>query len=228
MALDRTYDLDAGHRLLVRLAVPLFRTWFATCRIRIVGRSIHEGYVRGGASGIGATWHRNSIFLVWFFRRQHPMILFSRSRDGELIARFAEALGVVPVRGSSSKGGKEAFREMLRHLSRPGARRVATVLDGPRGPRYRAKKGMILLAQKAGKPLMPIMMSAHPAITLRRTWDRTLIPLPFSRVVVIYREPWRIPPTASKAELDALCRRFEATLNDMRVEADRLAGHRDP
>ncbi len=219
------HRLSAGHRLFVRVAVPVLRLWFATCRIQIVGRHCHDDYVNGVASGVGATWHRNSIFLVWFYRHVRPMILFSRSRDGELIARFAERLGIIPIRGSSSRGGKEAFREMLRYLAGPGARKVATVLDGPKGPKYVAKMGMILLAQKSGLPIMPIMMSAKPAIVLRRTWDQTMIPLPFSRVVVLYREPWVLPRRVGKDQLEAFRLTMEKTLNEMRVEADERVGH---
>jgi lysophospholipid acyltransferase (LPLAT)-like uncharacterized protein len=219
------HRLSAGHRLFVRIAVPVFRLWFATCRIQIVGRHCHDDYVNGEASGVGATWHRNSLFLVWFYRHVRPMILFSRSRDGELIARFAERLGIIPIRGSSSRGGKEAFREMLRYLAEPGARKVATVLDGPKGPKYVAKMGMILLAQKSGLPIMPIMMSAKPAIIFRKTWDQTMIPLPFSRVVVIYREPWRLPRRVAKDQLEDFRLSMERTLNEMRVEADQLAGY---
>lgn len=228
MDTSQPVKLGAKQRLLIRIAVPVFRLWFATCRIRIVGEHFHDAYIRGGASGVGATWHRNSIFLVWFFRKARPMILFSRSRDGELIASFAERLGVIPVRGSSSRGGKEAFREMLDYLAAPGARKVATVLDGPRGPRYEAKKGMVLLAQKTGLPLMPIMMSAKPAITLKKTWDRTLIPLPFSRVVVIYGEPWMLPKQATKTELEGFRKDVETTLNRMRKAADQEVGYVEP
>jgi lysophospholipid acyltransferase (LPLAT)-like uncharacterized protein len=219
--------LSAGRRLLVRIAVPLLKLWFSTCRVRFVGKPYHDAYILGERSIVGATWHRYTIFLVWFFRLQHPMILFSRSRDGELIARFAERLGVVPVRGSSSRGGSAAFREMLQFLAGPGPRKVATVLDGPRGPRFVAKKGMILLACKTGLPLVPFVMSARPALTLKKTWDRTLIPLPFSRVVVLYGKPWTPVGQVSKNTLESLREEVESTLNRMREAADRIAGRTD-
>jgi len=181
----------------------------------------------GKVKVVAATWHRGAIFLVWFLGKFHPMIMFSRSRDGELITRLAEQFGVIPIRGSSSRGGKDAWRGMLDFLSGPSPRKAATVLDGPRGPRCVAKKGMVVLAKEAGVPLMPIAVSACPALTLKKTWDRTLIPLPFSRVTVIFREPWNIPKKLSRQELELWRRTVEGTLNEMMHEADADTGYKE-
>jgi lysophospholipid acyltransferase (LPLAT)-like uncharacterized protein len=225
--LKRLDPHKTGYRLLIDLATRLLNLWFSTCRIKIVGTALHHRYVAGKEKVVGATWHRGAIFLIWFFRRARPMVMFSRSRDGELIAQFAENLGIIPVRGSSSQGGREALEAMKAFFAGPGNRKGATVLDGPRGPRCVAKKGMIVLAKEAGVPLLPIMVSAHPAVTLKKTWDRTLIPLPFSRVTVIYREPWKIPKGLPNKELETWRQKVEATLNDMMGEADADTGYRD-
>ncbi len=212
-------------RLVITLAARILNLWFSTCRITIVGEEHHRRFALGSEKAIGATWHRGAIFLVWFFRRARPMILFSRSRDGELIAGFAQKLGVIPVRGSTSRGGRDALRCMVNFLRGPGGRKVATVLDGPRGPRCVAKKGMLALAKMARVPLLPVMVSAWPALTLKKTWDRTMIPLPFSRVLVVYRDPWSIPRDCRGEELEAFRRRVEDTLNQMMHDADRRTGY---
>jgi hypothetical protein len=219
---------EAFQRLIIRLGALIFRLWFATCRIKIVGRDIHRRYILEPASIVGATWHRNAIFLVWFFRRQHPLIMFSRSRDGELLAGFAAKLGVIPVRGSSSRGGREALAQMRERLLAPPPAKAATVMDGPQGPPFVAKKGMIVLAMQTGRPLVPIMMSAHPAITLRKAWDKTLIPLPFSRVTVAYEKPWRVPPDLNEEGMEHLRREVEKSLNRMMRAADADTGYRAP
>lgn len=216
------------HRLIIRLGTLIFRLWFATCRIKILGRDIHQRYILEPASIVGATWHRNAIFLVWFFRRQHPLIMFSRSRDGDLLAGFAARLGVIPVRGSSSRGGREALAQMRRHLLASKPVKAATVLDGPQGPPFVAKKGMIVLAMRTGRPLVPIMMSARPAVTLRRAWDKTLIPLPFSRVTVVYGKPWTVPPDLDEEGVEHLRQEVEETLNRMMHAADADTGYRVP
>ncbi|MDJ0780549.1 MAG: lysophospholipid acyltransferase family protein [Desulfosarcinaceae bacterium] len=214
-------------RVMVPLATALLRLWFASCRIEIRGRPYHERYILGNHKVVGATWHRGAIFLVWFFRNAHPMIMFSRSKDGDLIAGFAERLGILPVRGSSSRGGRAALKAMVRYLRQPGDRKAATVVDGPRGPRYRVKEGMILAAMLADVPLLPIMVSANPALTLRRTWDRTLIPLPFSRVVVSYGKPWHVRPGGGSQALEGIRREVERVLNEMREAADAATGYTD-
>lgn len=225
----RTRHLAKGHgrgrRFLVYGATWLLRAWFATCRITIVGQEVHDRFALGNEKAVGGTWHRGALFLVWFYRRLRPMVMFSRSRDGELIAGYAERLGVVVTRGSSSRGGASALRAMIRHLRRPGPRKVATVLDGPRGPRFRVQPGMLQLARATGVVFIPIAMSAAPAITLTRTWDRTLIPLPFSRVVVCYGRPLTIGTEIRGPRLDAKCREVEAILDRLRRDADRRAGY---
>ncbi|MBW1787364.1 MAG: lysophospholipid acyltransferase family protein [Deltaproteobacteria bacterium] len=215
-----------GRRLVLALGSWILRLWFSTCRIEIINKHLHDRYVVSQRGLVGACWHRNAIFMVWFFRKLRPVVMFSRSRDGDLLATFAEKLGVIPVRGSSSRGGREALRSMIAQLRRPGAAKAAaTVLDGPRGPRCVAKPGMILLAKKAELPLLPVMVSAHPALTLKKTWDRTMIPLPFSRVLISYREPWHIPGRLDKNGLERLRQEVEETLNEMMAELDARTGY---
>jgi lysophospholipid acyltransferase (LPLAT)-like uncharacterized protein len=91
------------------------------------------------------------------------MIMFSRSKDSELLASFAEHSGIIPVRGSSSRGGQAALKAMVKYLKQPGNRKAATVVNGPRGPRYRVKKGMIMAAFLAEVPLLPIMVLGPPS-----------------------------------------------------------------
>lgn len=212
-------------RLITRAAALILNAWFSTCKITIVGPQFHDHFILGNQRMVGATWHRGAIFLTWFFRKVHPMIMYSRSKDGDLIAGMAQNLGVVPVRGSSSKGGGEAFRKMIRFLGRSPKSKAATVLDGPRGPRCVAKKGMLLLAMMARAPLLPIMVSAHPAITLKKTWDKTILPLPFSNVVVMYGPPWWPPRNLPAPEVEILRRQVEIRLNQMLFECDQLSGY---
>ena len=138
---------------------------------------------------------------------------------------FAEKLGVIPVRGSSHKGGRQALDTMAKYLSGNKNRIAATVLDGPQGPRFRAKTGMITLAKISRTPLLPIMMSAWPAITIKTAWDCTLIPLPFSRVTVAFGKPWHVPETHGTEEIRILRGKVEKRLNQMMFDADSDTGY---
>lgn len=217
---------SARTRLLVSLAAGVLRVWFSTCRVKIIGRHIHDRYILGDESIIGASWHRNSIFMVWFYGSIRPLALFSRSKDGELIASFAEKMGFTAVRGSSSRGGLKALRTMTGCMKKSGTCKAATVVDGPRGPRFVAKTGMIALARFTGAPLLPVMISARPALTLKKTWDQTMIPLPFSRVTIMYRDPVSVPADSSFQELENIRLRLEGILNEMMYKADLDTGYR--
>jgi len=212
--------------LIVTIGTPVVRLWFATCRVRLVGEAVYHRHTGGQAPAVVATWHRGTIFLVWLFRRLKPMIMISRSRDGELIARFAAKLGVISVRGSSSRGGGQALRTMVKFLHGDGSRIAATVLDGPQGPRFVAKKGLLFLAKIGHAPLIPVVVSAWPALTLGRAWDRTLIPLPFSNVTVMIGDPVWIPPDTDSAGLESIRIAVENTLKEMVHAADTATGYR--
>ncbi len=218
---------DLKTRLIIKAVTKLLGLWFSTCRIELLGKEYHDQYIESNRKVVGGTWHRGAIFLVWFYGPQRPMIMFSRSRDGDLLADFARSFGVEPIRGSSRRGGMEALESMKHFLMRPGPNKAATVLDGPRGPRCLAKKGMIVLAKETGIPLLPIIVSAKPAFTFKKAWDRTILPLPFSRVVVSYRKPWDIPSDLDAAGLEELRQEVETTLNDMMAEADEYVGYSD-
>jgi lysophospholipid acyltransferase (LPLAT)-like uncharacterized protein len=211
--------------LIIQTGTVVLRVWFATCRVRVIGGDIFDRIVSNREPAVAATWHRGAGFLIWYFRRARPMILFSRSNDGELISGFAENLGIVPVRGSSSQGGGQALRTMLKFLRGNGSRLVATVMDGPQGPRFRAKKGLLFLSRMAGVPLVPIAVSAWPALTLKNAWDRTIIPLPFSCVTVMYGNPIQVPKNTDDRGLNALTGKVEARLNAMMGELDRQTGY---
>ena len=212
--------------LLEYVGVPLFKAWFSTIRVRVVNPENRRRVVSGKEPFVFATWHRAAIYFLYYLGSLHAMVMFSRSRDGEYIARFASRMGTVPVRGSSSRGGKEALREMVRHLEEGGLY-CATVLDGPRGPAFKAKPGMVVLAQRTGVPLMPILWSCGKSITFKKTWDGTMIPKPFSEVAVMFGDPIEVPAGGPEVT-EAYTRLVEERLNRMKEELDRMCGYAFP
>lgn len=217
--------LDWRQRAIVFFATWLIRALFSTCRVRVIGQEWYDSFMANKTSTVGATWHRGALFLIWYWRKLNPMILTSRSRDGELVAGYARRLGAQVARGSSSRGGRDGLRAMARFFKQPGPRHASTVVDGPRGPRFEAKPGMVALAKMTGVPLVPVMMSAWPAITLKKTWDRTLIPLPFSRVTVVYGDPIDIPSDTNAEGLETYRRLLEGRLKQLMHLADSDTGY---
>ena len=124
--------------------------------------------------------------------------MVSRSFDGEYIARIIERLGFVAVRGSSSRGGSEALRGMKEELQKGAA--IAFTIDGPRGPKYIAKPGPVLLARSTGLPMAAFYVALSDAWVLK-TWDEFMIPKPFSKALVRVSAKMQVTANVDEAEI---------------------------
>jgi len=193
-----------------RLLAWLLRGLAATWRVREHGALAHRDATVGPR--IGALWHGGLLIAAWAYRDRSVSVAVSRSSDGERISAVLRALGYAePVRGSSSRGGSAALRELVSRVR--GGAAVAVLCDGPRGPARRAKPGVVALARLAEVPITPVGFRAQPCIRLG-SWDRTCIPLPFARVDIRYGEPLEVPGDAGRDDeeqlLAALDRRLDA------------------
>lgn len=137
-------------------------------------------------------WHRCLLLAAWRYRNLGIRILISDSFDGELIARLVQRLGFVPVRGSSSRGGAAALLAATR--ARIEGHKVAITADGPRGPNYIAKEGAAAIANRAGSAASCFYLHPESTWTLK-SWDRFLIPKPFSKVRIAWQTPIETPMT---------------------------------
>ena len=194
--------------LVIRLLIP---TW----SFRVVNRRVFAEWVRSRRPLLAVLWHQMILPGVAFFRDHGVVLLVSRSRDGEMIARAAERLGFRTVRGSTSRGGGEALRELIGALRR-GAQGAVTV-DGPRGPARQPKPGCVAAARGSGVPLLPIACRVDPAIHAR-SWDRTVIPLPFARIAVAFGEPFPAPAGGPEEEV---LRRVRESIEEAERAAER-------
>jgi hypothetical protein len=149
--------------------------------------------------GIYAFWHRCLLAGAWRFRNYGLTILISRSFDGELIARTVELLGFVAIRGSSSRDGAPGLRNMQRAYL--AGHYCAITADGPRGPAMVAKPGAAQLAQLVNTTVSTCYVCPHRAWQLR-SWDRFLIPKPFSQVTVAWTRPAPADQASVQAALD--------------------------
>lgn len=185
-------------------------SWLVPAIIAVIGCtmrvtfSFEEGAIQSIADselhpGIFPFWHRCVLPSTWIFRKRNLAVLTSRSLDGEYIARVIRRFGFIPVRGSSSRGGQRGLLEM--HdliLNRQG---VAFTIDGPRGPRYVAKKGPVLLARMTGTPITPFYIALNNAWVLN-TWDRLMIPKPFSRAFIRVAKKIFVPSDADDSAME--------------------------
>ena len=176
------------------------------------------------ASGgyIGCFWHGRILLVPTAMQPDRPLhMLISGHRDGLLVARGATFVGVSTVVGSSRRGGADALRRLKRLLDEGYA--VAITPDGPRGPRMRAKPGIIKIAQFSGAPILPVGVSVSRR-RLLGSWDRFCLAWPFCRGIVLVGEPIRVPARLEAAAVEAYRLELEHQLNALTAEADRQCG----
>jgi lysophospholipid acyltransferase (LPLAT)-like uncharacterized protein len=169
---------------------------------------------------IYVVWHGRLLLLPYLYGHRGCHVLASRSRDGELIARWARRFGLEPVRGSSSHGGTGALRALARALR--AGREVVVVPDGPRGPREVLKPGVIALARLTGAPIVPMAVGASREWRVR-SWDEFRIPRPFARCVMRFGEAIYVSRAADRTGEEAARKEVEAALRDLGWRVDEEA-----
>jgi len=203
-----------AQKLAASVGVWLLRVLFATLRIRV-----HDpaGFLAAPPAGpvIYTFWHNRILAITAAFRRCYPagrggvLVLTSASRDGMWLGEVASRLGMGSVRGSSSRRGAAAMRELLERVA--AGYDIAITPDGPRGPKYCLGPGPVYLAQKAAISIIPVHARFRCALRLR-TWDSFAIPLPFSRLDVTIDAPLELPPTADETAFEAQRQKIESVL----------------
>jgi lysophospholipid acyltransferase (LPLAT)-like uncharacterized protein len=202
------------------LAAPIFhrflyqfiRIYSGTFRFRIVNEARWQQLIDKGTPVLLCAWHQQFFSAIRPFKRYakyQPALMISRSRDGAIIAAVARQTGWKTVRGSSSRGGKPALRSMIRHLE--GSKLAGHILDGPTGPMGIVKAGVIRLAHAAQATIVPFSVSARRSLYFN-SWDRFMLPLPFSRVTLHFGDPVRFSPTNDPRAFEQQRARLEAMM----------------
>jgi lysophospholipid acyltransferase (LPLAT)-like uncharacterized protein len=190
----------------------------STLRVRRLHFDRYLGLKARGVPILFALWHGRMFLSIQAHRHEGIVTMASRSKDGEIIAGWLERNGYSVVRGSSTRGGSEALREMVRRM-RDG-RGGALTVDGPTGPPRHVQPGIVSLARMTGAWILPITSSsARPRFL--SSWDRYLVPAPFSSNVVLYGEPFPIDAQASDEGAQA---RIATALDEATREADKVTG----
>ena len=196
-------------RVLIALGFGLYRLWARTLRLQIEDPHGVVAFVRNQPV-IFAIWHNRLLMLPRVFDPSFPTRqsygLISASRDGDLIAIFIERSGYGTIRGSSSRKGVIALRQLVDTLAADG--NVLVTPDGPRGPVYHASQGIVFLAQKSGAPVVPIHMEYSSCWRLK-SWDRFVVPWPFAKLRAIFGAPVYVESTTDAEQFEAERRRLQ-------------------
>jgi hypothetical protein len=222
MRVNRAYEFadlseySFKDRCLIRMADLVFYSLISligrTARFEVTGWENHEQAEANGGLPIYVFWHDRIFLTTYWWRKRRIVVMTSRSFDGEYIARFIQRFGYGAVRGSSTRGGVGAIVEMTR-LMRAGCTTAFTI-DGPKGPRYVAKMGAVLLAKKSGQPILPVTLALDRYWTTP-SWDKFQIPKPFTRAHVYVAPPIYVPADADDNLVAAKRNELQQALDDL-------------
>jgi lysophospholipid acyltransferase (LPLAT)-like uncharacterized protein len=212
------------HPLLVRAI-----TSTAAVVLRLWIRTLHYDYrpqgpwLEPGATGedrfIYAMWHEYLLLPVFRYARPDVHVLISRSGDGHLLSELCRKLDIPVIRGSTSRGGAEAVRQLLRAGTRT---HLALTPDGPRGPRRRVQAGLVYLASRSGLPIVPVGFGLDRPRRLG-SWDRFALPRVRSRAVCVTAAPFHIPADAGPDELEDYRKAVEDAMHTLTATAESWA-----
>ncbi len=212
---------------LQRTLIPIIG-WAVWAVIRVLGPTIRFEVVGGQKAGrdyhpelppqIYAFWHRCIISGAWYFRNRGGVLMNTTNFDGQWTRRVIERLGYGTAQGSSTRGGLRGLAVMTKRLAE-GVDAGFTI-DGPRGPRYIAKPGPVMLARRSGRPVILFHVGLERAWTLRKTWDLMQIPKPYTRAVLIIAPPLEVPTNADHDQLEKKHQEMQKTLEVLRDAAE--------
>ena len=210
-----------GYRYLIPYGgLLLVKTIASTYRIRILDAENETRTLGKYSSVVYASWHQRFFPGIAFFSTRKPIaIMISRSRDGEFIAKIVNILGWQSVRGSSTRGGFDALRK-LKRLSVKGCK-IGHIVDGPQGPAGVVKPGLIKIAQMVGLPIVPVAMSPQRKWVFS-SWDRFMVPKPFSRVVIRFGAPIDIPRRLDAEAFETTRQRVQRQMAALYRDTDRI------
>lgn len=192
-----------------------------TTRLKQYPGEFHRVHGEKSQPFIAVYWHSRLLFITWYLRVYPLCAMISRHSDGALAADTFGKFGIKAVRGSTSSGGAAAFRQLFRMIEQGW--NAAITPDGPRGPSRRLQEGVISLGQISQRPIIPISFSARHAVRLK-SWDRFMVPLPFSRVSLVYGEPILIPRKMDTVTKEKYRLSVEEALNRVTDLSDELVG----
>ena len=220
------------HNLLEQGLTPFvyhfLRLYLSTLKVKVINQEMALGHLAKGGTAIVAVWHQRFLSALVYasrFKYLRPCVMISQSRDGDLISPIVERLGLVPIRGSSSKGGRNAAAAFLAGLSKNPV--AVHIVDGPRGPRGVVKPGTLRLAQLSGAAIFPLHISAR-AVWIAHSWDRFLIPKPFTQILIRWGQPVFAPKEMGAESLEAMRKDIEKDLLEGHARDDLNWGWKHP
>jgi len=221
-----TWKRKLGYAIIRPIVKLLLSIFWWTCRVeKIIGDEHAQKLIDKGEPIIPCYWHQMHIFGSWYMRKLQKRglkigFLISPSVDGEVPAKIIESWGAVAIRGSSNRTGARALKDMYNTIVKDKISPVTTS-DGPTGPVHEFKQGAVMLAQLTQSPMLPIAYMAS-RYWESKSWDKFIIPKPFSRIVIAVGEPHSIDKKSNAEKLEEERVKMETAMNNL-IEVARAA-----
>ena len=204
--------------VIAAIVYSVIRLLGPTLRYEVLGWHHAEKVYASKKQCIWAFWHRVIIPIVWWYRNHGVVVMNTTAFDGQWTRKVIEWLGFGTAQGSSSRGGLRGLAVMAKRIEE--GRDCAFTIDGPRGPRYIAKPGPVMLARKTGAPIMVFHLGVDRGKTFEKTWDHFLLPMPFARAMILFAPPIFVPRDASVELMDAKQAEMQRELERVRDVAE--------
>jgi lysophospholipid acyltransferase (LPLAT)-like uncharacterized protein len=204
--------------IIAAIVYTVIRTLGPTIRFEVLGRNVVEELWAAKQPCIWAFWHRVIIPIAWYGRNRGIVILNTTAFDGQWTRKVIEWLGFGTAQGSSSRGGLRGLNEMAKRIEQGVD--CGFTIDGPRGPRYVAKVGPVLLARMTGAPIVMFHVGVERGTTFQKTWDHFLVPSLFTRAVILGAKPIYVPKDADPETIQAKHAEMQRSLEHVRDLAE--------
>lgn len=201
-------------RVAITLAYSALRLIGSTVRLKVEG---WDKFKTNDSKLIICGWHGKSLMFANYFRKRGYWVIISNSNDGDIQNEIFHRLGFQSIRGSTGRGGVRAALQGVKKLKEGGT--MAMTPDGPRGPSGVVQGGVMLMAHKSGAGLVPVGISAKKAF-YAKSWDKYMLPYPFSKARMIFGDPMFVPENATDEEVEAIRLRFEQEIHRLQALAD--------
>ena len=186
-----------------------------TAKISLAGKEIIDELIEQRQPFIICAWHHDIYFTAWLLKNMNLTALISSSKDGEYINQILSGFGFRAVRGSSTRGGVGAMKQLVRCLK--DGHSVAITPDGPQGPIHHVQEGIIALAKMTGVPIIPWRYEGSSCWNLN-SWDKHKIPKPFTKISSVFGKPLFVPKSISNSDLAEYCTQLEILMKDLMPE----------
>jgi lysophospholipid acyltransferase (LPLAT)-like uncharacterized protein len=222
--MKRAVIMKIRHPLLIKLVGLVIawavRLWIGTLRYRChpLGEPVEPTWPGLEGHYLYAFWHEDLLVPAYQYSGPHSRVLISQHADGQMIAAAARRLRLRVVSGSTTRGGVQALREILRGEQT----HLVITPDGPRGPRRQVQRGLVYLAARTGMPIVPVAFAYRRAWRMK-SWDRFVVPCPFSTVVGVTGRAIPVPADLDRDQFEAYRKEVEKGMEEAGEEAARLA-----